>query len=399
MTSNRGRVTRRRLLAGGTALAAGLAGCLSSDDSATDTPAGSATPRGDGSGEAVATSPAAGLDLPVDDSDLRRETGEDAIPAIVDPAFGSDWSGLDITFRGRFGGRQTIEPRLDPDDQVIGINRGDAARAYPFRVLNWHEIVNDSFGGPLLVTYCPLCRSALTTERRVDGETTVFGVSGLLYREALVMYDEATESLWSQLAARAIQGPMTGSSLDLTRATITTWGSWQEQHPDTEVLLPPPESSTVAGEETTRDYSRNPYARYQESASAGLGGLFDDDRLNPKAEVVGIANNNVSRAYSAGTVTEAGVITDSVGGLPVVVTTTPDGTPVAWVREVDDETLSFEAADERHLTAGGSRWTRTTGRAVDGPYEGTRLTQANAVSSLFWFAWLDIHPDTELYGN
>ena len=55
--------------------------------------------------------------------------------------------------------------------------------------------------------------------------------------------------------------------------------------------------------------------------------------------------------------------------------------------------------DERHLTAGGSRWTRTTGRAVDGPYEGTRLTQANAVSSLFWFAWLDIHPDTELYGN
>jgi hypothetical protein len=77
--------------------------------------------------------------------------------------------------------------------------------------------------------------------------------------------------------------------------------------------------------------------------------------------------------------------------------TAVEGSPVAYVREVDDEAVTFEAADERHLRGAGSRWRRTTGEAVDGPHEGRRLRQANEVSPLFWFAWLDFHPDSELY--
>jgi len=416
--SNPTRLTRRRLLGVGATGLAVAAGCLSrSGDSGgegadqgepgteTTTPGNKTAPQG---GD-VATGPAAGLDLPVDDSELQRGASKDGIPAIVDPVFEADWSGLSVEFVGRYGERRTVEPRLSADDPVIGVTRGGEARAYPFRVLNWHEIVNDEFGGPLLVTYCPLCRSAVTAVRRVDGTETQFGVSGLLYRNALVMYDEATDSLWSQLAAQAIQGPMTGETLDLEQATITTWEAWRDNHPGTVVLRPPPESNTIsAGESTveasggeTRNYTRNPYDGYEDSSriGIGLGGSFEDNRLHPKTEVIGVAHNGVARAYDAPTLAEAGVIEDSVGGLPVVVTTTADGSPVAWVREVDGETLSFSRADDGHLEAGRSRWRRSTGTAVGGPYQGTQLSQANAVSALFWFAWLDIHPDSELHGH
>ena len=396
-------LTRRRLLALGTAGVAALAGCLSDSDPGDGTnssqgPDSEPTPNPGNTTTTrdVATDPAAALDLPVDDSQLQRGAGEDAIPAIVDPVFEADWSGVTVEYTDPFSGQQTIEPRLDPDDTVVGVTRDGEARAYPFRVLNWHEIVNDEFAGPLLVTYCPLCRSAVTAARRVEGEATVFGVSGLLYRNALVMYDEATDSLWSQLAARAIQGPMTGESLDLERTTITSWETWQADHPGTEVLRPPPESSTVVGDNATRNYNSNPYEDYDETSRTGLAGDFEGGRLDAKAEVIGIANNGVARAYPAATLESEGVVEDSVGGLPVVVTTTADGTPVAWVREVDGAVLSF-SGDGAHLSAGGSRWRRTTGVAVDGPYEGRQLAQANAISPHFWFAWLDIHPESELY--
>lgn len=395
-------LTRRRALALGAGAAAALAGCVSAPDGSV---APGETPLPD-EGADVATETAAGLDLPVDDAELTRGAARDAIPAIVDPVFDEDWSDVsieilnrnDLTVEGE-PTTQIIDPRLDDDDPVIGIARDGEARAYPFRILNWHEIVNDEFGGPLLVTYCPLCRSALTADRRVDGETTIFGVSGLLFRNALVMYDEATDSRWSQLVARAIQGPMTGESLDLEVATITSWGVWQEDHPETTVLRPPPESETVGQGEGVRDYSINPYSGYQAGDSIGLGGEFDDDRLEAKAEVIGIAHGDVARAYPAETIETEGVVEDTVDGLPVVVTTTADGTPVAWVREVDGETLSFTRAGANHLEAGDSLWTRTTGVAVDGPHQGTQLTQANAISPLFWFAWLDLHPDSELYSQ
>jgi len=393
-----------------------VAGCLSGSNNGGESGDQGAPPGTDVAGNQtasqggnVATEPAAGLDLPVADSELQRGASKNGIPAIVDPVFEADWSGLSVEFVDRYGERRQNEPRLDGDDPVIGVARGSEARAYPFRVLNWHEIVNDEFGGPLLVTYCPLCRSAVTAERRVNSIETQFGVSGLLYRNALVMYDKATDSLWSQLAARAIQGEMTGETLDLEQATVTTWDAWRDDHPGAVVLRPPPESGTissggstvVASGAETRNYTLNPYDGYDDSSriGIGIGGSFEDDRLHSKTEVIGVAHGGVARAYDAPTLAEAGIVEDSVGGLPVVVTTTADGSPVAWVREVDGEVLLFRRGDDQHLRAGGSRWRRSTGLAVDGPHEGTRLSQANAVSPLFWFAWLDIHPDSELHGH
>lgn len=390
------RASRRAYLAlGASGVLAGLGGCLGVPGTATDAESVS-TPEG-----GIASSPTGDVDLPVSEDELVRGAGKDAIPAIVDPVFGDDWSGLSFEVPNRFPAEnnlyRTIEPRLDDDDLVVGVTRNDEARAYPLAVLNWHEIVNDSFHGPLLVTYCPLCGSAIVAKRRVDGEPTIFGVSGLLFRENLLMYDEATGSLWSQILARAIRGPQTERTLELVPFTTTTLGEWRESHPDTEVLRPPPDSNTVNGKDAVRNYDVNPYSGYEGSNEAGLQNEFDDDRLPPKATVIGVTHDDVARAYPAETVRRERLIEDEVGGLPVVVTTTPGGTPVAWVRRVDGETLTFTIDDERHLGGGDSLWNRSTGEAVDGPHEGTRLTKANAVSPLFWFSWLDFQPDTDLY--
>jgi hypothetical protein len=401
---------RRRHFLGafGAAGLGGLAGCTGSgggpgsgDSGGTASPPGTPTDAStpsatDTQGPGAVT--VNGVEVPVPDSSLRRGAAKDAIPAIVDPAFGEDWSGIEMEVRSGFGGGgRTSRPRLSDGDEVIAVERDGEARAYPLRVLNWHEIVNDSFGGPLLVTYCPLCGSGVTAVRTVDGEPTTFGVSGLLFRNALVMYDERTNSLWSQIAAAAIQGGKVGTALDLVPSAITTWGEFRAQYPEGTVLRPPPESSTVTGRNSTRNYDRNPYAGYESSSQIGIGGSFDDDRLHPKTTVVGVEHGGVARAYPLDRVREAGVVNDEVGGLPVVVAATASGTLVAYVREADGETLTFERESEGFLAAGGSRWRLLGGRAVDGPHEGTRLDQANTVAGEFFFSWLNFHPETEVW--
>jgi hypothetical protein len=134
---------------------------------------------------------------------------------------------------------------LVSSDRVIGLMVAGRARAYPTRILNWHEVVNDTLGGvPIAVTYSPLCDAAVAFDRRLGGETLRFGVSGLLMNSNLIMYDArpdpAGESLWSQLGFRAIAGPASGSRLTLVPVALVSWGEWREMHPGTTVLAPVP---------------------------------------------------------------------------------------------------------------------------------------------------------------
>ena len=388
---------------------------------------------GPGSGRA-STDPGEGgpPDLPVPESALHRAVERDAIPAIVDPAFARDWSGLKTSVPSA-PLRESVEPRLSPASPVIGVEsralastepgeraagRDGRARAYPLSILEWHEVVNDRLGGPLLVTYCPLCGSGVVAERRIGsgprgGIVTSFGVSGLLWRGNLVLYDRATGSLWSQLLGRAVRGPRTGERLRLLPSRLTTWGEWREGHPDTEVLLPPPRSDTVRGPDATFDYTVDPYLSYDTSSTVGAGNTaFEDDRLHPKAPVVGVESeapasterdespvkrNAEARAYPLTTVERLRVVNDTVGGRPVVVAVTPSRSLVAYDRRVGDRTLRVLPVGGGEMRAGGSRWRLATGRAVDGPHEGHRLSSATERSSMFWFAWAKLSPDTEVY--
>jgi hypothetical protein len=246
-------VKRRAFLAGAPAAVVGTAGCLVGYGGAEPEPT-----EFPGIAEY-------GYPSTVCEEDLRA----DAIPAIDEPAFATDWDGVDLSAEYR------AEGGLTDDRVVVGVASGGTARAYPLPVLTRHEIVNDTVGEPLLVTYCPICRSGLVASRELDGEAATFGVTGLLWKlpdayaaasEAsgkafgvsesdpdapirdsanLVMYDERTRSYWSQLLAEAICGPKTGASLGIRPSTVATWGEWRADHPDTEVLLPPPLSGTL----------------------------------------------------------------------------------------------------------------------------------------------------------
>lgn len=261
---------RRRLLAGvAGAAGAGLAGCLA--PAASDASegrsggTGGATARQSGDSLAARGFPPTVCEESVDPGGLR---------AVVDPVFGPDWDDVAVDSRYATVGRVRDDGSLGADAVVVGLTTADGtrARAYPLALLAVHEIVNDEFGGPVAVTYCPLCRSGVVFERRVDGDPTTFHISGLLWQPPeiqvraaegrgdafgasardtdadvrnqgnLVMYDAATESYWSQVLATAICGPLRGTDLALRPATVTTWGEWRAEHPGSEVLLPPPAS-------------------------------------------------------------------------------------------------------------------------------------------------------------
>jgi hypothetical protein len=382
---------RRRLLAVAGLSVGGIAGCLS-DNSSDNGENGDEESNADEptrSPDRVQTdATVGGAELPISGARLERRLPRDAIAAIVNPVFARDWSGLDPD--------GVEDPTLSPGTAVVGVERAGETRAYPMRILNRHEIVNDAFDVPVAVTYCPLCGSSVVLDRRVDGEGTVFGVSGLLWRDHLVMYDEATESRWSQLFATAIQGPKTGTRLDRVSATLTTWGEWQQVHPETTVLLPPPRSKTINGTDGGASYFEARYTYDEEDQLIGYDSQGGAD-LKPWTLVVGIQTDGEVRAYPFFEVAESGVVNDSIGELPVVVGVAPGGTLVAYDRRVAGEPLRFESGDDRHLIAGGSRFERTTGLAVDGPFEGTHLDRANERPPMFWRGWSNIFSETDVY--
>lgn len=151
---------------------------------------------------------------------------------------------------------------LTSSDRVIGLTINGETRAYPVRVLNRHEVINDTLGGtPVAVTWSPLCDSAVVIDRRIDGPTAPpveFGVSGLLVDSDLVVFDRRPgakgESLWPQLALKAVSGPLVGHELPLVPYTLTTWKAWTDAHPATRVVL---------GLRTLKvQYTYEPYSTY-----------------------------------------------------------------------------------------------------------------------------------------
>jgi len=261
---------RRSLLA---ALGLGMSGLAGCGDAVDSEPAGAQTENSPDRNASVVAE--YGIPSTICEEEIKSDHG---IPAITDPAFGPDWADITPAPEYRFNDATT----LDAEQTVIGLEGPDGARAYPLAVLYTHEIINDTLGRaggdeyqPVIVTYCPICRSGLVADRRIDGEPTAFFVSGLLWKpervrqaaserdnrtfgagrtggEAdmtrggnLVMYDEATLSYWSQILGEAICGPKVGDELSIVPSTVTTWGEWQTDHPETNVLLPPPHSETV----------------------------------------------------------------------------------------------------------------------------------------------------------
>jgi len=218
----------------------------------------------------------------------------DGIPAIDRPTFVS-----------------AAQAPLSDTDRVLGVTIDGIARAYPVRILNWHEVVNDRFGArAVAVTYCPLCGTGVAFDAQVVGATLRFGVSGLLYNSDVLLFDRASASLWSQLTQTAISGPRKGQRLQTLPMSHTSWADWRARHPTT----------TVLSEDTgfARDYGRDPYAGYDKVQQLMFDVQHRDDRLPLKEWVIGVQVGQTFKAYPFAALVQRvdaqGVLRDTVAG-------------------------------------------------------------------------------------
>ena len=275
--------------------------------------------------------------LPVDQI-MHGGPPRDGIPAISNPTF-IDAAAADF---------------LRPEDRVIGIEMAGETRAYPIPILNWHEIVNDEIGGrSFAITYCPLCGTGVAFDATIDGKVTEFGVSGLLYNSDVLLYDRNTESLWSQVLARAISGEQVGKELSMIPIAHTTWRDWSITHPDTLVM------STDTG--YSRDYGRDPYAGYEKSRTTYFEVNNEaPETYHPKEVVLGLQVDGRFKAYPFIELDRQGKARFS---------DTLNGTRFDFEWDSENRSIAVSNAD---------------GEPVAG-IQG------------FWFAWFAFHPDTEVF--
>ncbi len=296
---------------------------------------------------------------------------------------------------------------LASNEPVIAVEIDGEARAYPLQILTWHEIVNDTLSDvPIIVTFCPLCNSALVFDRRFEDQVFEFGTSGLLRNSDLIMYDRTTETLWQQFTGEGIVGELAGEQLTFLPSTLVSFKDFSEAYPEGVVL------SQNTGFD--RAYGRNPYAGYD---SVEQPFLFDgelDGRLPAMARVVTVSLDDagVDVAYPVSTLAEVGVIYDNQEGQDLVVfhtfgTSSALGAETISIAEdvgatavydpnLNGQKLTFSKVDEAIVDAEtGSTW-NILGQAIDGPLTGETLTPI-VHGDHFWFSWAAFKPDTIIY--
>jgi hypothetical protein len=301
---------------------------------------------------------------------------------------------------------------LDPREPVaILTSESDAgviaARAYPIQILMWHEIVNDVFDGkPVVVTYCPLCNTAIAFAAELDGVALDFGTTGRLRLSNLIMYDRQTESWWQQGTGEAIAGAYAGRRLRMVPVALIAWQDFRAAYPTGEVL------SRETG--YSRDYGRNPYTRYDALDSDPF--LYDGPSpppvLSPLARILALELDGETVAYPYPVLEERRAVNDVAGDTPVVILWQAGaasaldagriaegrnvGSALAFSREVEGRGLTFQATGEQFTDAEtGSTWNHL-GQAVAGPLAGTQLAPLVG-NNYFWFSWAAFKPETRVY--
>ncbi|WP_022727701.1 DUF3179 domain-containing protein [Fodinicurvata sediminis] len=289
--------------------------------------------------------------------------GKDGIPSIDKPDF---WTA------------EEAQDYLEDGDKVIGLIENGHARAYPQRILVWHEIVNDAPGQvPLAITYCPLTGTSLAFER---GETT-FGVSGRLVNSNLIMYDRQSDTWIPQILGVATEGPHAGVALVERPLVWTTWGRWRKRHPGTQVL------STRTG--FARNYTRDPYGSYtplegyyRPEASPIFPLMQEDERFPPKSIVLGARTATEAVAFSKERLREAGQLVLE-GRETTFVAVHDEGLDTGYIFEVPRPLK--ESAVVEGTGPGNVRWS-----------EDLDARALNAFEAM-WFAWAAFYPDSHVH--
>lgn len=323
--------------------------------------------------------------------DIVQVLGPDGIPAIDDPQC-SPVSEIDF---------------LGDAEAVMVVEIDGEVRGYPAQILTYHELVNDTVGGtPVSVSFCPLCNSAITYDRRVGDQILDFGTTGALHQSSLVMYDRQTETLWTHFDGKGVAGALQGIQLEFFPTQVVSWSDFKEAHPGALVL------NRNTGH--NRDYGTNPYAGYDQSSDVLSDRFITNDvdpRLPAKERVIGVRADDQGVAIPLDTLLEQRVLTVELAGRSLVVwnlagtasaidtgsvaTGRDVGATGVFVPEVDGQTLTFTQTGEGFTDAEtGSTW-NVFGLATAGELAGTQLESVPFLDT-FWFAWGTFVDGTEI---
>lgn len=315
--------------------------------------------------------------------------GIDGIPSIENPRF---TVASDVNF-------------LQDGRRVAGIRIGDDIRAYPHQIMDWHEIVNDSFDGQdVAVTFCPLTGTSIGIERNLGGNSVEYGVSGLLFRNNLIMYDRFSTSFWSQMQLRSVGGDFGGTDASVVQVIETDWATWKEMYPNSQVL-----NTNTGFSRSYNDFAYGP--QYTSNDSQILFPINNNDnRLNRKDRVHAIlpssVNENIDvKAYALKDFSNGmAVIEDSFMGNEYIIIGDQEQDFINAFRlsSAFEQSLEFTALD---APSGNVIMTDQTGNdwdifgyAVSGPNKGEQLTPARSYTG-YWFALADFFPGIELYNE
>ena len=281
---------------------------------------------------------------------------------------------------------------LDDKDIVFGVHFNGRSRAYPKRILAWHEMVKDTVGGKSINgVYCTLCGSMIVYDTKHKGKHYELGTSGFLYRSNKLMYDHKTESMWSTIEGKPVVGPLVGKGIQLRPLTVvtTTWGEWKRRHPGTTVL------SLDTGHH--RDYGEGVAYRSYFATDRLMFQVPDqlkDKRLKNKASVLALRfgpKPNDKVAFSPKFLRKNPVYNHQHGGTKVVILTDSSGAS----RVYQSDGINFSTWDQNHVALDnqGQKWTLTEdGLTSSAGKKLSRFPSHNA----FWFGWVSAYPETQL---
>lgn len=340
------------------------------------------------------------------ENEFTTDFGKHSVPYSEILSGGPPKDGIPSIDAPKFQSVSEADEWLDDREPVVFVLVNEEAKAYPIQILMWHEIVNDTVGGePLMVSFCPLCNTAIAFKRTFDGQVLDFGTTGRLRYSNLIMYDRQTETWWQQATGDAIAGRYTGAQLEFYPAAMVAWADFKGEYPNGKVL------SRDTG--YSRNYGKNPYFGYDDITQSPF--LFDGTTpgvLPPMARVLTVDLNNEAVAYTYNLLRETMVINDVVGGAEVVIFWTqgtasaldtnsiPEGrevgSAIAYSRAVDGGILDFEFKNGKILDMQtGSEW-NILGQAIAGELQGKQLAPVVSINH-FWFSWAAFNPETRIY--
>ena len=282
-------------------------------------------------------------------------------------------------------------PAADADylrdkDLVFGIAINGEVRAYPYGIMDWHEMLNDTIGDThVSLAYCTLCGSGILykTERSKHQQPFIFGSSGFLYRSNKLMYDQETHSLWNQFNGKPVVGPLTNSEIELEVLPLvtTTWKEWREQHPNTKVL------DVNTG--YSRDYTPGTaYGAYFNSEELMFPAHVSDHSLQQKEQVFGLRISGAKKAWPLKLFATPRAINDQIGIIPIVLIGNAANTTVRAFRS---EGKQFKLSEDNRLIADKQEWMITETELI-GP-DGEKLSRLPGHIA-YWFAWSGYFPQT-----